>query len=339
MRWDKGITASFYCHIIDPETWREVELLQITGGQIERSAEGLRDSADLDCVNYPEGKENYIRVYMDAHQEGGSAHVPIFTGLAASPSRDINGTYTTNTVQCYSILKVAQDVLLPRGYYIPKGTNGATAIKDLLRILPSPVEITGTAPTVSTAIIAEDGENRLSMTDKVLTAIGWRMILHGDGHVEITPQPDDIKADLAPEGNDIIEQALSTTYDWYEAPNVFRAVRQEAVATARDNDQDSPWSIVNRGREVWMEETNCTLNSGESLTQYARRRLAEEQQIAFNANYTRRFLPDVYPGDNIRLRYPGQKLVGIFRIIKQSITLGHAAKTQEEVKRIEEYNF
>ena len=137
MKWNNGYSASYYAYIIDPVSWREKERIEITGGSISRSEDGLRESADIECKAYEHGKEQYIRVYLDAWQNGAASHEPLFTGLATSPSRDIDGYFEKNTLECYSVLKAADDVLLDRGYYVPAGTDGAAAVKDLLSVCPA----------------------------------------------------------------------------------------------------------------------------------------------------------------------------------------------------------
>ena len=110
MNWKNGFSASYYAYFLDPASWRETGRLEITGGTIKRTDESLRDSADISCVSYEQGKERYIRIYLDARQHGGAAHIPLFTGLATSPSRDIDGFFETNALECYSVLKAADDV-------------------------------------------------------------------------------------------------------------------------------------------------------------------------------------------------------------------------------------
>lgn len=334
MNWNRGFSASYYAYLIDPVSWRETERFEITGGSINRTDEGLRDSADIQCTAYESGKERYIRVYLDAKQNGAAVHMPLFTGLATSPARDIDGFYETNTVACYSVLKAADDVLLDRGFYVPAGSNGADIIKDLLSCIPAPVSVEGSAPDLQGSIIAEEGETRRSMAEKVLVAIGWRMKIDGLGTVMICPKPLDATAAFDPVEQDVLEPSIEVEYDWYACPNVLRAVQEDLSAVARDDSPDSPLSTVNRGREVWAEETSCDLNSGESISEYAVRRLKELQRIQLTASYDRRYHPDVFVGDLVRLRYPAQGLDGLFRVTSQTIELAHGAKTSEEVEAV-----
>jgi len=334
MNWKNGFSASYYAYIVDPVSWRETDRIEITGGSINRSDEGLRDSADIECTAYDHSKERYIRVYLDAEQSGASAHTPLFTGLATSPTRDIDGHYETSTIACYSVLKAAEDVLLERGYYVPAGSNGADVIKDLLSCTPAPVTVNGSAPDMQTSIIAEEGETRLSLADKVLFAIGWRMRIDGMGMIELCPKAAEEVLQFDPVDQDVLEPTIEVEYDWYECPNVLRAVQEDLSAVARDDSVDSPLSTVNRGREVWVEETSCELNTGESISEYAARRLKELQKVQLTAGYDRRYFPDVLVGDLVRLRYPAQGLNGLFRITSQTIELAHGAKTSEKVEAV-----
>ena len=333
MKWEKGFTATYYAYIIDAKTWRETSLLQITDGSISRSDSGLRDSADITCVRY-DGQERYIRLYLDVQQSGASAHVPIFTGMTSAPTRDIDGVLETNAVECYSVLKAAEDVLLQRGYYVPAEIDSGLIIKDLLSVTPAPVEVVGEAPALQTSVIAEDGETHLSMVDKILTAINWRMRLLGDGTIQIVPPAEESVRTFDVLDMDVLEPTLKITRDWYQCPNVLRAVSGDMYAVARDDADDSPLSTVNRGREVWAEETNVSLNTGESIAEYAIRRLKELQLVETTAAYARRYDPDVLVSDLVRLNYPKQGLQGVYEITSQKITLGYGCTTEEEVKYV-----
>lgn len=335
MDWSKGFSASYYMSIVDPVTWRDVGVIGIKGGEISRSDSELMESADVDCIKYSQDREIYVRLWLNTRQEGGgSSHTALFTGLATSPDRDIDGTRELNKVQCYSVLKPAKDILLQRGWYAPAGVSGALIAKDLLSVIPAPVKVEGEAPDLAQAVIAEDGESNLSMMWKVLNAINWRIRIEGDGTVVICSKADSISTLLDSTNFDIVEPQIQAEYDWYECPNVFRAVMDDISAVARDDDPDSPLSTVSRGREIWMEETDCDINVGETISEYAYRRLKEEQSVAMKVSYKRRFLPSIQAGDMIGLKFPAQKIVGTFLIESHTVELGHGARTSEDVRKI-----
>lgn len=336
MDWRKGFSSRYYMSIVDKDTWRDINRIEITGGSIKRSMNSLRQSADIDVVNYNESGEPLIRIWLDARQNNSSGHIPLFTGLAVSPGRKINGQLVTQSLQCYSVLKPAEDVYLPRGWYAPAESNVVWQIKQLLKVTKSPVEILGetSGMTLKSAIIAEQNETNLSMVEVLLNAINWRMIIDGYGRILLGPYSVEPSIILDARDYDIVEPQLSDDYDWFNCPNVFRAIAGESYAEVRDEDPNSPFSIQNRGREVWAEETSCNLSEKETLGEYARRRLLELQQVGRTVSYDRRFVPDVNITDLVQLNFPAQQIVGSFMITNQTINLGYNAKTSEEVMQV-----
>ena len=331
MDWSKGYSASYYLGVVDPDTWRDIDRIEITDGNITKSNSGLRESADVTCVNYSIGRELWVRVWLDAAQGSGTEHVALFTGIACSPSVEIDGNRQTHPMECYSVLKPAQDVLLQRGWYAPANANGANLVKNLLSVSPAPVVVDGLSPTLTHSIVSEDGESNLTMADKILTAINWRLRIEGDGTIHVCPKASSSSATFDALENDIIEPQVTLEHDWYECPNVFRAVLGELSAIAKDEDPNSFLSTVSRGREVWKEETSCALSDGETIAEYAARRLREEQSYAVSVSYSRRYQPDVTVTDLVRLHHPAQGLEGTFGVISQGIELGNGARVSEKV--------
>lgn len=335
MDWSKGLSASYKAYIVDPITWKDTETIDIIGGSISKSEDDMRESADISVSDYNSNKEQWIRIYLDARQQSDSYYGAIFTGLISSPGKEMEGSVQTNSLRCYSVLKPASDILLPRGYYINYGLNTAGILKKLLSVIKGiPVVIEGTPPNLSQTIIAENGESNLSMADKVLYSIGWRMRIKGDGSIVISEPASLPSAWFDPVDVDSLELRVNIENNWFDCPNVFRAVQGNFSATAYDNDPNSMLSVQNRGREIWYEESGSNPYAGESLAQYAKRRLKEEQQVYMSASYSRRFDPDANVSDVISLRYPGQGLDGLFYISSQTIELGYSPTVSEVVYRI-----
>ena len=331
MNWNVGYSSTYYLSTVDKVTWRDINRIEITDGSITRSEEALRCSAQVGCVDFDQSREHWVRIWLDARQNDETVHIPLFTGLTSSPNKQINGALTTNQVQCYSVLKPCEDILLPRGWYAPEGVRGTTIIKQLLLVTPAPVVVDENAPALQESIVAEEGESNLTMIDKILTAINWRMRIQGDGTIEILPKAIEHNITYDPLENDALEPEIEVEYDWYSAPNVFRAIADGVAGEARDESEESNLSIANRGREVWMQETSCELNVGETAEDYARRRLKEVQRIALKVSYNRRFNPDLLVTDLVGLHYPKQEVDGAFYIRSQQIELQYGARTSEEV--------
>lgn len=336
MDWSKGFSASYYGCYVDPSSWRDTERFEIVSGSINRTNEELRESASMVLTDYDQGVEKWVRIYLDTKQNESGQHVPLFTGLAVTPDRNIIGYHEEYTLDCYSVLKPAQDILLPRGWYAPVESQSGIIIYELLSGF-APVVVSDNSPLLSQAIIAEDGENNLSMVNKILLAIGWRLRIDGDGTINVMPKPIDTVATLDPHNNDIVEPEIQYTRDWFDCPNCFRAISDDLAAVAVDDSPTSPLSTVSRGREVWMEEDSCDLADNESISSYALRRLKEEQTVAITVSYNRRYDPSIYVGDKIYLHYTAQGIDGEFTVTEQSVELGYGARVTEEAQHEADY--
>lgn len=336
MDWSRGYTAKYYMTILDKKTMRDIKRVELKGGSVKRTLDNLRQSADLDCDGFDIQGEEYIRVWLDAEQQGGFGHTPLFTGLAMAPNNEYEGYKKSNTLECYSVLKIAEDMLLPRGWYAPVDSNGIVLVRELLGVIGVPIHVPDDVEInpLPSAIVSETKENRLSMSDKILNAMDWGLRLNGDGSIDLAPITYDVKLRIDSVANDIIENQISITYDWYNAPNVFRCFMDMSYAEAKDEDPDSPLSIQNRGREVWYEEDNVVLGTLETLGEYATRRLKELQRASLDISYTRRYWPNIFPGDVITINYPRCGVSGNFIITEQNISLGGGARTSEEVIKI-----
>lgn len=331
INWANGFSANTYAMVVDAGTWKDLRRIEIVDGSVSRTNEGLRNAADMTLVDYNQTKEQWLRIYMDVDQEGAGDHVALFTGLACAPDKTINGTLTTNKVSCNSVLQPCEDILLTRGWYAPARVDAETILRDLLSYTPAPVEVIDTTPSLRDHIVAEDGETALTMVEKVLLAIGWRMQIRGDGTIVISEPAMESIMLFDAQGNDCLETQLDVSYDWYSAPNVFRATTETESYIAKDENEDSILSIPSRGREIWVEETDCAIGDGETLQSYAERRLREEQMVNYQISYKRRFFPNILVSDIVTLNYPAQDIFGDFLITSQSIELGHGASTSEEV--------
>ena len=347
--WRKGITASYYVTVVNPDSWADGLRIDIVGGSVKRESSGLQHSADIDCVNYNLTNEQYIRVWLDAKQGSDFSHTALFTGLATSPGYSIQGRTEKQTLQCYSVLKPAQDVLLDPGYYVPMGIDGGAVIKRLFQTcIKAPVEISEKVDEkrkINSTIVAQSGETVLSMAETILSAMNWRIKINGHGDISIGPYESEPIASFDSIDNDVIETSVSINYDWYNCLNVFRASVDDQVSIARDENPNSIFSIARRGREIWYEEADCVLNDKENLVEYARRRLKELQKVSTKVSYDRRFDPNVFPTDVIRMNYPiyiesedGESrlinLEGRYMVSSQTINLEFGARTSEEVIRL-----
>lgn len=339
MNWNSGFSATYELKTVDPVSFEDSGSLDFTGGTIDRTDSGLMESADLTMTENP--GERLVRVYLRAIQDNDGERIPLFTGLTSTPERSLDGIRVTHNIECYSVLKPVDDILVPRGYFAPNGAEAAQLVRELLSVGPAPVVVDGDSPVLTEAIIAEDTMSRLDVAWMILNAVGWRLKIEGNGTVHICGQARDPAAVFDMFDNDIIEPAVTDQQDWFSVPNCIRIISGDKYVEYIDDNIDSDFSVyarkANRGGtgEIWTTETAPTTGANESLAEYAMRMLKEKQAPARTISYARRFRPNVLVGDKVTLHLPNIGIDGAFRITTQTIELGYGCRTAEEVTAVD----
>ena len=335
MDWNSGFSALYDLNKVDPVSWMDTGSFKLTGGTVNRKDTELIESASLKMTQRV--RECWVRVYLKARQGGSSKREAIFTGLAMTPKRDLDGNRESYTTQCFSVLKPAADVLISRGYYVPAGAPGAQIAASLLSVGPAPVSFDMGSPELLEPIIMEDSDSNLSAAQKILGTIGWRIRISGDGRIRLCPAASDPSAKYDAFDRDAIEPKITDSDDWYGCPNCYRVISGDKYIEVRDEDPESSLSISSRKNdrggtgEIWKQESASSIGGDESLAEYAMRKLKEAQSHAREIKYYRRFNPDLTVSDIVSLHYPGQGIDGNFRVTSQTLTLGYAVRTEERV--------
>ena len=336
MDWNAGFTATYELRQVDPISFQDTGSFLLISGSISKSGTGLMESADLTLPESP--GECILRVYLRARQGESGERVPLFTGLASAPQRSLQGNKVTYKVACYSVLKPVDDILTPRGFFVAAGVQGAAAAAELLGLGPAPI-LYGTSPALTEAIISEDKDTYLSMAQRVLDSIGWRIRIDGSGVVSLVPRAEEEAAQFDDNENDCVEVNITDTADWYSAPNCLRVTSGKECVEVRDDDPESQLSTVSRQAmrggtgEIWVSESASSIGDDETLQSYAERRLKELQGPARKISYTRRYRPDVTVGDKVRLHLPGHGIDDVFTVSSQKVQLGYGAKVSEGVTK------
>ena len=108
MNWNRGFKAGYHACLVDRVTWQDGERFGITEGSINRTDSGLKESADLTAIDYAHGMDKWIRIYLDAEQNGDSAHIPLFTGLTSTPEEEIDGAIQRKQLVALVMVKLVK---------------------------------------------------------------------------------------------------------------------------------------------------------------------------------------------------------------------------------------
>lgn len=339
MNWSQGYTSKWKLYSVDKETWGEKEEIEkfVSASITKDTDSSLIEDASISIDGEP--VNGYVRIVLEAKGTEGLARVDMGTFLVTSPKRSIKGTLSTIDLQCYSVLKPADDKLLPPGWYFPEGGDPIAGASTLLsESLQCPVDPTESDIKTDEIKVAESNETVLSMVKYLLTDTDYFIDINGKGRVTIKKKTDEIKATFDTKENDVLMPELSDESDIFDIPNVLRVSDSNGhYQTLVNNDENSETSVDKLGWEKWSAE-QLTLDADETLTSKGSERLEKLSKSTRKIDYTREFNPDINVNDMVAFVLPRQGILGSFRIISQSLTIGSGA-TVKEIAQFESENW
>lgn len=346
--WGGGYSARFKVFRVNEGTWADAyEVKGFTSISIDR--DGTDDfplletgALTLDLSPEEEGiPSGYYRIAMLASQDGvHEERYDLATLLLEGNSGSLVHGVMETEIDGMSVLQPAKDRKISIGDYAPMGCDGAQYAAGLLKqCLTAPVYVNGSF-TLDDYIVFDTGWTYLKAAWTVLDAAGWCIRISGNGAVTIMEKPTVPSLTLdSVSGNHILTPDMSRKLDLSRIPNVYTAVSDTNVETAVNDDEDSPTSIIQRGREIDEVDTSPARVNGETLWQYARRRLVEMSTVFKTYNCVREYQPDILPFDLIRASLPDLGFTGDMRVLSQSLKCDHGVQVSETLGlEIQEYS-
>lgn len=346
--WLKPMQQTFEYYVVDPGTWKDTKLLtNVKKSSIKRDLETeTLHSATIDVTESV--GECYIRIYLVTIQNGVKERHPLGTFLVQTPSSSFNGKIRDVSMDAYSPLIELKESSPDIGYYIPKSTaeNQVNVMDYAYRLVRENVR----APVVRAenttlnqydfvadvndtwlTYISDFIANHIYVVDEETRGTAqYALDLDETGRILFSPKQD-IES-LQPvwtyddNNSSILYPDMTMDHDLYGIPNVVEVVYTNNGnnwrAVVKNNDVNSPTSIVKRGREIVYRVTNPDLYGNPTNAQveeYARQLLEALSTIEYKITYTHGYCP-VRVGDCIRLNYSRSGLTGIkAKVISQSI--------------------
>lgn len=329
--WTKPMQQTFEYYTVDPGTWKDVQILDyVKGSSINRDAEAdTLGSATIDTTEIL--SEAYIRIYLVTIQNGVREKHPLATVLVQTPSSSFDGKMTSASMDAYTPLIELKENQPPLGYYIPKDANIMDeAVRLTEEHLRAPVVSTVSEDTLYQDFVANTDDTWMSFISDLMANANFYYDLDELGRILFAPKQD--TASLQPvwtydDGNSsILYPEITVDHDLYGIPNVVEVIYSDAndqyYARAVNDDENSPISTINRGREIVHRVDNPEF-AGEPtqamVTEYAERLLRELSTLEYTVSYTHGYCP-VRVGDCVRLNYERAGFTDIkARVISQSI--------------------
>lgn len=337
--WSDGYEALWSVREVNRRTWADGQaFVGALSVSISRNCDDdvpLMESATMELDREWPGGERWLRIYLEARDGGGAERHALATMLFGCEAEDRAHGSTVCSLNGRSALKPCDDARLERGTYAPAGCDGAEfAAKLIAQCTPAPVHIEGSF-TVAEHVVFDLGATYLEAAWALLDAGGYCIQLDGRGEVHVMPLPSSPSLVLDRSAAGMLLDGSRRSLDISAVPNRYIAVSDEETAVAvNEDDEGSETSYAARGRWVDVVDASPLRIGGETLTAYARRRLAEERKKAVKVRYTREFSPGVHPFGIVRGCFPALGIEGDMRVISQDLSCG-AGVTVDEVIGLE----
>ena len=329
--WTASMLQYFEYYTVNPNTWRDEKKLNIVKtSSINRdsSVETLGSAS----INVTESiGECYIRIYLKVIQNGEEHREPLGTFLIQTPSSSFDGKVENATVDGYTPLLELKENPPPLGYSIAKNENiMSMAYRLTQEQARAPVVETKCSEKLYNDFVANTDDTWISYLTDLIANAKYSYGLDEMGRILFLPKQE--TAALQPiwtyndDNSSIIQPSINLEHDIYGIPNVVEVLYSNGngyyYAKVVNDDENSPISTVNRGREITKRISNPDLNgyaTQNQINEYAERVLRELSSLEYTITYTHGYCP-VRVGDCVRLNYEKAKLTNIkAKVISQSI--------------------
>lgn len=329
--WSKSMQQSFEYYTVDPGTWKDVKKLNaVTGCSISWDSDtDTLGSATIDMTDTV--GECYIRVYLITIQNGLKERHPLGTFLVQTPRTSFDGKVRTVSLDAYTPLIELKEKSPPLGYSILKDANVMDMAYQLtVENLRAPVVLTKNEEKLYYDFVSEVDDTWSTFLRDLVANAKHSFALDELGRVLFTPSQD--TASLQPvytfddSNSSILYPDISMDHDLYGLPNVVEVIYSNGAESYQarivNDDENSPISTVNRGREILYRESNPKFSGEptyEQVEEYAKELLRSLSSIEYKISYTHGYC-GVRLGDCVRLNYKKAGLMNIkAKIISQSI--------------------
>lgn len=246
----------------------------------------------------------------------GAAH-PLGVYLPAAVTEQEDDGRSSVRVQAYDRCWLVRDTVIPGRYYIPAGAGYIQTVKQLLALCGMGlVFATANASTFPEAREDWDaGTSVLDIVNQLLGEINYKQLWFNAAGWPVlepaaTPTAEHIQHTLdAADVKSLILPKLRRDSDWYSAPNVFVCICDNPdksgpmVATAENNNPQSPLSITRRGRRIMDVEYLDNVASQAELEAYAARKRNRSLITGETVELTTGLLPGYGVEDVVGLHY------------------------------------
>lgn len=334
---ENGYTASWRMVAVEKKSWgndeQVVALDQVTFNTSCKDKVPMLQTGSVTLTReigeeFPPG---WYRIQMLAVDSDGSARrIDVATLLFEKTSGNINYSIDQCKANGFSVLKPVNEAKMLTGEWLPKGEDGAAWCgRVLAEHTPAPVEVECSFE-VNDYYVWDGGTSYLKAVWQVLDAAEKVIKIDGRGIIHIIKKPEEPTMEINAMNSPLLIPGLDYDRDYSDIPNVYYAIEGSDYAIATNDDPDSPVSTVTRGWEKTEYDDNVLRVDGETLEDYAQRKLEEKSTVVKTWGYAREYFDLVCPFEIIRFHYP--KLVhSDLRVLSQTYACDKGITLNEEL--------
>lgn len=329
--WSKSMQQTFEYYVVDPSTWKDSRRLDtVRSCSIDWDSE--TDTLGSATIDVTESLgECYIRVYLVTLQNDLKERHPLGTFMVQTPSTSFDGKSQTVSMDAYTPLIELKEKQPPYGYSIFEEENIMNLAYQLTaENARAPVVRASSDKTLSYNFVSETDDTWITFLKDLIANAEFSFSLDELGRILFAPVQE--TESLQPvytfddSNSSILYPDITMDHDLYGLPNVVEVIYSNGsdnfYARVVNDDENSPISTINRGREIVHRETNPSM-SGEPtkkyIEDYAKRLLKSLSSIEYTISYKHGYC-GVRLGDCIRLNYKRAGITNVkAKIISQSI--------------------
>lgn len=339
--WTKSMTQTFEFYKVDPLTWKDTTLLEhISSCSISRDEQTqTRGSATIDTTE--EIDECYVRIYLIVGQNGVTEKVALGTYLVQTPSISYDGKSNSISMDAYTPLMELKEGLPPLGYSILKNTNIMDTAYNICREhMRAPVVKANNSKTLYSDFVANINDTWTTFVNDLVANANYKLDLDEIGRVLFAPIQDTASLQsrwtYTDDNSSILYPDITNERDLYGIPNVVEVVYSGdsgyVFSRIVNNDENSPISTVNRGREIVYRDSSPNLSgepTQEMLDEYAIQLLRNLSCLEHKITYSHGYCP-VRIGDCVTLNYEKAGIRNVkAKVISQNIKCETGCPVQE----------
>ncbi|RSL32674.1 hypothetical protein D7Z54_14590 [Salibacterium salarium] len=307
--------------------------------EIHRTAKfRVRDVGDIDFL------KDRIQPFVQLHMKDGNIEFPLGVFLLSTPQKEYEGDNIYRSVDAYDKLQILVDDGFTARLVADEGERVTDFIEDIITEAGiENINIERSDKEFPTWMNWEPDTSRLEVINELLDVINYEK-LHVDEYGYFTsrpyrtPEQRSSEFTYATDKLSVITPGATATEDLFSVPNEFVGVvsepdRTPLTYTHRNENEDSPTSIPNRGRTIttYLDADSVDL---ETLEGKVKKEAYERSQVYTEMSFDTAIMPMHSYNDVLRVNHDKLEIAGKYQEISWNMPFSATGTMSHTVKAV-----